>query len=88
MLVEKERGEATRRIFCRGCSQFCEHVGIRSERVKHIKCPVCDKRVCDSDKSPKIEKLSDDNAGDADIVIKCKNCKACLIIRMVRPIGK
>ena len=26
--------------------------------MKHIKCPICDKRVCDSDKSPNIEKLS------------------------------
>lgn len=51
--------------------------------MKQIKCPVCDKRVCDSNKSPKVEKLSNRNAERADIVIKCKNCKARLAIEMV-----
>lgn len=52
--------------------------------MKHIKCPICDKRVCDSDKSPNIEKLSKQNEQKADIVIKCKTCKTCLAIEMIK----
>lgn len=47
-----------------------------------IYCPVCNKRVCDSDKSPKIAKLSKSNTDKADIVIKCNNCKTCLSIKI------
>ncbi len=48
-----------------------------------IKCPVCDKRVCDSNKILRIDKLSNKNENDADVVIKCKNCKSCLAIKIV-----
>lgn len=49
-----------------------------------IPCPVCNKRVCDSDRSPKIAKLSNSNIDKADIVIKCKNCKSCLAVKISR----
>lgn len=52
-----------------------------------INCPVCNKRVCDSEKSPKIAKLSNSNADKADIVIKCKNCKTCLSVRIPRKVA-
>ncbi len=47
-----------------------------------VKCPVCNKRVCDSDKLLIIDKLSNDNKNNADVVIKCKNCKSCLAIKV------
>ena len=52
--------------------------------MEQIKCPICDKRVCDSDKSLKIEKISSENSGSADIVIKCKNCKAHLAVKVIK----
>ena len=48
-----------------------------------IKCPVCEKRVCDSNKSPLVLKLSEKNKDEADIVIKCKNCKSCLAVMLL-----
>lgn len=52
-----------------------------------IHCPVCSKRVCDSNRpSLKIAKLSNSNVDKADIVIKCKNCKTCLAVRVPRNI--
>lgn len=47
-----------------------------------VRCPICDWRVCDSNKSPQIEKLSSINIKKADIVIKCKNCKCCLALKL------
>lgn len=52
--------------------------------MEQIKCPIRDKRVCDSDKSLKIEKISSENSGSADIVIKCKNCKAHLAVKVIK----
>lgn len=49
-----------------------------------INCPVCHKRVCDSDKNPKIAPLSKSNENKADIVIKCHQCKNKLSIRIPR----
>ena len=48
-----------------------------------VKCPVCDRRVCDSNKLLRIDKLSDNNESSADVVIKCKNCKSCLAIKII-----
>ena len=50
--------------------------------MKQIKCPVCDRRVCDSNISLQIAKLSKNNMNDADIVMKCKNCKSCVAINI------
>lgn len=50
--------------------------------MEQIKCPVCNKRACDSNKSLQISKLSNNNIKKADIVIKCKNCKSCLAINV------
>lgn len=47
-----------------------------------ILCPVCHKRVCDSNKNPKIAPLSKSNENKADIVIKCNKCKNQLSIRI------
>lgn len=49
-----------------------------------IYCPICNRRVCDSDKALKIAKLSNSNRDKADIIIKCSNCKNSLSIKMVR----
>ncbi len=49
-----------------------------------INCPVCHKRVCDSDKNPWISPLSKSNENKADIVIKCHQCKNKLSIRIPR----
>ncbi len=51
--------------------------------MKQIKCPVCEKRACDSNKLLRIAKLSASNSKKADIVIKCKNCKSCLAINII-----
>ena len=52
-----------------------------------INCPVCHKRICDSDKNPKIAPLSKSNENKADIVIKCHKCKNQLSIRIPRRIA-
>lgn len=49
-----------------------------------INCPICHKRVCDSDKNPKIAPLSKSNENKADIVIKCHQCKNKLSIKIPR----
>ena len=57
--------------------------------MKAISCPVCQKRICDSDKSPRIAKVSKSNLPKADIVIKCHNCKNQLAIKIPKKvIGK
>ena len=45
-----------------------------------IFCPVCGKRIFDSDKRPKVEKLNVFNGVSADLIIKCHNCKNCLSV--------
>lgn len=47
-----------------------------------IKCPICHKRVCDSDKTLEIAPLSKSDENKADIVIKCHRCKNQLSIRI------
>ena len=47
-------------------------------------CPICTKRACDSIKTLHIYKLSRSNEKDADIVIKCHNCKSLLAVMVDR----
>ena len=47
-------------------------------------CPICTKRACDSIKILHIYKLSESNQKEADIVIKCHNCKSLLAIMVDR----
>ena len=47
-----------------------------------IYCPVCNKRVLDSDRNPQIAKLTQSNEQKADIVIKCNNCKSLLAVKI------
>ncbi len=49
-----------------------------------IYCPICNKRICDSNKQIKIAKLSKNNEDKADIVLKCNNCKNCVSIKIVK----
>ena len=43
-----------------------------------IYCPICHKRVCDSEKTIKIFEYSFETPEMADIIIKCTRCKAQL----------
>lgn len=45
-------------------------------------CPVCSKRACDSSKMLMLNKLSQSNAENADVIIKCKNCKSTLAVKV------
>ena len=45
-------------------------------------CPVCNKRACDSNKILNLSKLSTSNEDEADIVIKCQNCKNTLAVNV------
>lgn len=47
-------------------------------------CPICTKRACDSIKVLHIYKLSENNENEADIVIKCRNCKSLLAVMVDR----
>lgn len=47
-----------------------------------IYCPVCNKRICDSNKHIETAKLSKNNESKADIVLKCSNCKNCISIKI------
>lgn len=49
-----------------------------------IFCPVCKRRVCDSNKPLNIAKLSNSNEEKADISIKCQGCKNSLAVRIIR----
>lgn len=46
--------------------------------MKQVKCPVCDKRLFDSNIPLHVAKLTGINMKNADMVIKCKNCKCCI----------
>ena len=52
--------------------------------MKKIPCPVCSKRICDSDKKIKIARLSNSNKDKADLVIKCNNCKSTLSVKILK----
>lgn len=43
-------------------------------------CPVCSKRACDSNKILSLAKLSRSNEAEADVIIKCQNCKNTLAV--------
>ena len=49
-------------------------------------CPICAKRACDSIKVLNIYKLSKNNENEADIVIKCHNCKSLLAVTVEKDI--
>jgi len=49
-----------------------------------VPCPVCGKRVCDSNKTLSIAKLSNRNMEKADISIKCHSCKNSLAVKIIR----
>ena len=51
-----------------------------------IFCPVCKKRVCDSNKPVRIAKLSNSNVEKADISIKCHGCKSSLAVKIIRSV--
>ena len=43
-------------------------------------CPICSKRACDSNKILHLAKLSAQNEEQADIIIKCRNCKNAVAV--------
>ena len=45
-------------------------------------CPICNKRACDSNKILNLTRLSENNKDNADIVIKCQNCKNTLAVNI------
>jgi len=49
-----------------------------------VHCPVCGKRVCDSNKPVSLAKLSNSNMQKADISIKCHGCKSSLAVKIIR----
>ena len=52
-----------------------------------IYCPICHKRVCDSEKNIKIFEYSFETPEMADIIIKCTRCKAQLGICVIDAIN-
>ena len=50
--------------------------------MKQIKCPVCEKRLFDSNIPLQVAKLTSINMKGADIVMKCKICKSCIAINV------
>jgi len=47
-------------------------------------CPVCSKRVCDSEKTLLLAKLSSSNETHADVIIKCQCCKSTLAVNVTQ----
>ena len=52
--------------------------------MRQYRCPVCNKRTCDSSKNLKISKRSKSNENKADMLIKCQGCKNELAIKVTR----
>lgn len=52
--------------------------------MEAVRCPMCNWRVCDSNKDVKVAKLSNSNKDKSDIVLKCSNCKSCLSIKILK----
>ncbi len=50
--------------------------------MKVVYCPICNKRICDSNKNLKVNKFSESDEVVADMVIKCQKCKNCLSIKV------
>lgn len=47
-------------------------------------CPICNKRVCDSQKILSIKQSSKSNRPKADVLIKCQSCKAELSVKIIK----
>lgn len=45
-------------------------------------CPVCHKRICDSEKALSLTQTSAQTTPSADVVIKCRNCKNTISIQV------
>lgn len=52
--------------------------------MKKYLCPICNKRACDSGKTLTLSKFTNGGQGNADIVIKCHNCKNTLAVIVTR----
>lgn len=52
--------------------------------MNNISCPLCGWRICDSDKSIKVAKLSKSNKEKADLVVKCSNCKNSISVKVLK----
>lgn len=50
--------------------------------MTRYQCPICSKRACDSNKVLTLAKLSQNNMGNADIIIKCQCCKNALAVNV------
>lgn len=50
--------------------------------MKKYLCPICNKRACDSNKILNLARLSESNEDNADVVIKCQNCKNTLAVNV------
>ena len=44
------------------------------------RCPICNKRACDSNKRLSLARLSASNLDSADVFIKCQSCKNTLAV--------
>ena len=49
-------------------------------------CPICGKRICDSNKMLTLSRLSEENAEDADVALKCHICKKEIALFLISPI--
>lgn len=52
--------------------------------MKKYLCPICNKRACDSGKTLTLSKFTNGSEGNADIVIKCQNCKNTLAVNVTQ----
>ena len=60
----------------------------RKRRLPSMKyfCPICGKRICDSNKMLTLSRLSEENAEDADVALKCHICKKEIALFLISPI--
>ena len=47
-------------------------------------CPICNRRACDSCKTLHLTRLSKNNEYNADVIIKCNNCKTTLAVNVTK----
>ena len=78
--------------------QLCQWKGVeiiewKEKYMTRYPCAICHKRACDSCKTLALADLSQSNRGDADVIIKCHNCRNAPAVKVIRsatrlPTGK
>lgn len=50
-------------------------------------CPICGRRICDSEKQLYLTRSGEETARTADLLLKCQNCKNTVAVEVIKVIA-